>query len=296
MLVPLILGIVLIIAFVIWEAKFAPYPMFPKRLNQATSILVCTLIITFISGANFFSILMFWPTQAFNVYGHDPVGVGVRGLPVGFGIMVGAVVVLVLLSVFRGGNKILMIISSILMTAGCGALAVANANNLAQLWGILVVAGLGIGGIVVPASIITTIICPDDLIATVAALTLSIRVIGGSIGYCVYYNVFVSKFVPAATEHIGGVMVRGGITSTESIAAAISLTGASLIERIAEIPGVAGNQVLYDAIIKAGQVAYAEAYVYVYYTSIAFGGVSIVAACFLGDISKFMDDHVAVVM
>lgn len=30
-----------------------------------------------------------------------------------------------------------------------------------------------------------TIICPDDLIATVAALTLAIRVIGGSIGYCV---------------------------------------------------------------------------------------------------------------
>ena len=40
---------------------------------------------------------------------------------------------------------------------------------------------------------ITTIICPDDLIATVAALTLAIRVIGGSTGYCVYYNVFVSR-------------------------------------------------------------------------------------------------------
>jgi hypothetical protein len=30
--------------------------------------------------------------------------------------------------------------------------------------------------------------------------------------------------------------------------------------------------------------------------SIAFGAVSIVAACFLGDISKYMDDHIAVVM
>jgi hypothetical protein len=41
--------------------------------------------------------------------------------------------------------------------------------------------------------IAATIICPDDLIATVAALTLAIRVIGGSIGYCVYYNVFIGK-------------------------------------------------------------------------------------------------------
>jgi hypothetical protein len=47
------------------------------------------------------------------------------------------------------------------------------------MYPILVLAGLGIGGILVPASIITTIVCPDDLIATVSALTLSIRVIGG---------------------------------------------------------------------------------------------------------------------
>jgi hypothetical protein len=52
---------------------------FPKRLRREPRILALTLVITFISGANFFSILMFWPTQAFNVYGHDPVGVGVRG-------------------------------------------------------------------------------------------------------------------------------------------------------------------------------------------------------------------------
>jgi hypothetical protein len=71
---------------------------------------------------------------------------------------------------------------AVLKFLGCGALACADRFNLYKLWGILVVAGLGIGGIVVPASIITTIICPDDLIATVTALTLAIRVIGGSIG------------------------------------------------------------------------------------------------------------------
>lgn len=40
-------------------------------------------------------------------------------------------------------------------------MAVARTDNLHVLWGLLVLAGLGIGGIVVPASIITTIICPD---------------------------------------------------------------------------------------------------------------------------------------
>ena len=92
--------------------------MFPARLKQSPRILALTLVITFISGANFFSVLLFWPTQSFNVYGQDPVGVGIRGLPVGFSILAGAVVVLFLLSIFRGHNRELMIVSSIIMTAG----------------------------------------------------------------------------------------------------------------------------------------------------------------------------------
>ncbi|KAF3046268.1 hypothetical protein E8E11_000634 [Didymella keratinophila] len=293
-LAPLVLGAVMIVAFVLWEAKWAKHPMFPKRLRQEPRILGLTLVITFISGANFFSILMFWPTQAFNVYGHDPVGVGIRGIPVGFSILAGACIVLWLLSVLRGHNKELLIASSVLMTAGCGSLAIARVDNLNQLWGLLILAGLGIGGIVVPASIISTIICPDDLIATVAALTLAIRVIGGSVGYCVYYNVFISKFVPSATHYIGGVMVtKLNITSPKVIEEAIVITGASLLPLLEELPGIKGVPGAYEAVVLAGQLAYAEAYKWVYYVSIAFGGVSILAACFLGDISKYMDDHVA---
>lgn len=296
-LAPLILGVVLLVAFVLWEAYGAKHPMFPKRLRQDPRILGLTLVITFISGANFFSILMFWPTQAFNVYGHDPIGVGVRGIPVGFSILAGACIVLWMLSVLRGHNKELLIASSVLMTAGCGALAIGRVDNLYQLWGLLVVAGLGIGGIVVPASIITTIICPDDLIATVAALTLAIRVIGGSIGYCIYYNVFISKFVPAAIHYIGGTMVtKLNITSEAVIEEAIGITGASLLPALQELPGIKDVPGAYEMVVYAGQLAYAEAYKYVYYVSIAFGAISILAACFLGDISKYMDDHVAVVM
>ncbi|KAI4148017.1 MAG: hypothetical protein LQ340_005280 [Diploschistes diacapsis] len=296
-LAPLFIGAAFIVAFVVWELRFAKFPMFPGRLKQAPRTLILTLIITFISGANFFSILMFWPTQAFNVYGHDPVGVGLRGLPVGFSILAGACIVLWLLSVFRGHNKELMIVSSILMTAGCGAMAVADVNNIYQVWGILVLAGLGIGGIVVPASIISTIICPDDLIATVAALTLAIRVLGGSIGYCIYYNVFYSKFISNAEFYIGGAMIEDlQIHNLTYITDAITLTGAALLEDLNLIPGIAGNQTAYDIVVAAGQITYAESYKYVYYVSIAFGAISIIAACFLEDITKFMDDHVAVVM
>ncbi|KAJ6003180.1 hypothetical protein N7451_005727, partial [Penicillium sp. IBT 35674x] len=296
-LAPLIIGFLLLVAFAFWEVYGAKYPIFPTRLKQEPRTLGLTLVITCISGCNFFSVLMFWPTESFNVYGHDPVEVGLRSLPIGFAILAGACIVLVLLSVFRGHNKELLIVSSILMTAGCGALSIGRVDNMYQMWGLLVLAGLGIGGIVVPASIITTIICPDDLIATISALTLSIRVVGGGIGYTIYYNVFISKFVPKATYYIGGAMeMYLNITDVEVITEVITLTGASLLDEIKEIPGIAGNETAYQIVVEAGQLAYAESYKYVYYVSIAFGVISIISACFLGNITKYMTNHVAVVM
>ena len=86
------------------------------------------------------------------------------------------------------------------------------------------------------------------------------------------------------------------ITSPLLIKEAIELTGASLLEELNMIPGIGGVPGAHELVVAAGQIAYAEAYKYVYYVSIAFGTISIIAACFLGDISKYMDDHVAVVM
>ncbi|KIW83626.1 hypothetical protein Z517_02872 [Fonsecaea pedrosoi CBS 271.37] len=294
-LLPMILGFLLLfVAFPIWEVKFAKFPMFPSRMKQETRLLTLTLIITAISGSNFFSILMFWPTQAFNVYGHDPVGVGLRTLPIGFAILAGCVVVLVLLSVLNGQIRSLLLGSSILMTAGCGALATANLHNIHQIYGILVVAGLGIGGIVVPASIITTIICPDDVIATVTALTLSIRVVGGCIGYAIYYNVFVNHFSTQVVEKIAGVMtVTLGVQDPNEILSAITATSNSLIEDLRLLPSIGDNDTAFELVVTAGQLAYSESYKWVYYVSIAFGGLAIVCSMFLGSIDTYMNDHIA---
>lgn len=130
-----------------------------------------------------------------------------------------------------------------------------------------------------------------------AALTLAIRVIGGSIGYTAYYNVFVSKFTPNAIYYIGGAMeLELGIVDPTVIKDVIVLTGASLLNEIAQLPGIAGNTTAYEIVVGAGQLAFAESYKYVYLVSIAFGAISVIAACFLGNIDKYMDDHVAVVM
>ncbi|KAK4232363.1 major facilitator superfamily domain-containing protein, partial [Podospora fimiseda] len=291
---PLVCGIMALVGFAAWERLYAKHPMIPRYMGKHPWTLALTFIITFISGANFFSVLMLWPSQAYNVYGHDPVGVGIRGLPFAFGIFGGCVISLVLLSWFHGTIKWILFGSSVLMTAGCGALAAARVDNINTVYAILLIAGLGVGGIVVPASTITAIICPSDVIATVTALTIAIRIVGGAIGYAVYYNVFVAKLVPELTRIVGGACVQAGIHNEDTIGAIIVLTGESLIDQIKHLNGV--TEEAWEHIVAAGQVAYANAYPWVYYCSIAFGLVSILASLFLGDLSDIMDDTVAVVI
>lgn len=48
----------------------------------------------------------------------------------------------------------------------------------------------------------------------------------------------------------------------------IALTGASLLDVIKELPPVAATPGAYEAIVRAGQIAYTLAYRYVYYVSV----------------------------
>lgn len=212
-------------------------------------------------------------------------------MPFAFGTMAGCVISLVMLSWLKGNIKWILFVSSTLMTLGCGLLAIARVDNIQTVYGVLFIAGLGVGGVVVPASTITAIICPSDVIATVTALTIAIRIVGGAIGYAIYYNVFVSKLPPQLMQIVGGTCVKVGIEH-DKIEQIIQMTGASLVNEIKHLPFV--NETQWHAIVAAGQVAYSHAYPWAYYCSIAFGGVSMLASLFLGDLN--MDDTVAVVL
>jgi hypothetical protein len=59
----------MIIAFFVWEL-YTPYPMVPRALfSKAKKTMIVILLITFLSGGNYFAMLLFWPTQVYNVYG-----------------------------------------------------------------------------------------------------------------------------------------------------------------------------------------------------------------------------------
>lgn len=169
-------------------------------------------------------------------------------------------------------------------------MAVVDPNNAGLAVGLATVAGFGIGGVIVPSATIAMTACPDSLIATATALTLTIRFVGGSIGYSIYYNVFTEKLTTRLPTKILEFALQAGLpesSATEFVT--IFLTSP------ANVTSVAGVTV---AVVKAATIgsrwAYSDALSYVWYVSIPFGVLSIIGCFMIGDISQFMTNRIAV--
>jgi hypothetical protein len=196
-----------------------------------------------------------------------------------------------------------MIFFTALMTAGTGAVAVSTPQNLNTIYAIVTLASIGVGGVIIPSSIIAQIACPDELIATITAITLSIRYIGGAIGFAVYSNLFFRKVTDNLTE----------LVATETLAGQLIVNpttpqGLGVIAHITELIGNArfnevkvilatSPQVLrrdaYPVIIASAQEAFALAYKWPYYVSIAFGALCFILSFFVGDIGSLLTAQVA---
>ena len=111
----LIIGIFLIIAWVVWEWKFAPHPMIPRELYQGQRVVALAFLVAFIAGFDFYSLINFFPLSFSTLWDPDPVQVGLKGLGYGISTTAGAVFWNALLSTKLPARYILMI-SSILMS------------------------------------------------------------------------------------------------------------------------------------------------------------------------------------
>jgi hypothetical protein len=73
---------------------------------------VLTLIITALSGANYWSLAAFWPLECQELFGPDGMKVALYVLPYLFSVSIGMILVNWGISAFRGANRELLTICS----------------------------------------------------------------------------------------------------------------------------------------------------------------------------------------
>ncbi|KAK1045748.1 hypothetical protein LTR74_018084 [Friedmanniomyces endolithicus] len=203
-------------AFVVSEWKIANVPMIPRELFAGQQIFAMAYIVAFIAGMWYYALINFLPFVKEAVYVTSPVKTGLKGLGPDFTVTFGAVLVNTALSIWKGHNRELLLGSAIMATASGGALAAANPTNPHVAIAVEILAGFGIGGILVPAATIAFTVCPDEVIATCTALSLSMRVIGGSIVYAIYDNVSINELTAKLPVFVGTFAVKAGLPLTSA--------------------------------------------------------------------------------
>lgn len=92
---------------------------------------------------------------------------------------------------------------------------------------------------------------------------------------------------------IGPAVIKAGVLSPLEFYHIVLAIAGNLDNTLPSFPALDTPEKVHDVIL-ASRLAWQESFPEVYYVSIAFGGVAIVASCFLPNLRKFMDGHVAV--
>jgi hypothetical protein len=173
------------------------------------------------------------------------------------------------------------------------------------------IASFGVGGVLVPAATVAMLVCPDALITTAAAMSLSIRTVGGSIGYSIYYNIFATKLEKNLPAYVAKYAIKAGLPITSATQfVTIFLTDPTALAT-AGIPGL--TPAVIAGARKGTQWAFSESLKYVWvridpqpycerrkkltiskFTSIAFGSIAIICTILLPSTKKYQTNRVAV--
>lgn len=155
---------------------------------------------------------------------------------------------------------------------------------------------IGVGGVLVPNQVIITTITPDDLIASVTALTVGLRSQCQVIGLSIFYNRFVNEVTKNAFKDLLPAVLRAGIFDPKVITDMVTALTAVPFYQYAPLIPQLNNTANYELVKEAAIKTFSKSFSLIYYITIPFGVTACIAATCMGDVSKYMDNHVAVII
>jgi len=275
-IVCIIVGVILITAFGIWEWKGTTTGLLSHDLFVHPNFKYAS-ILTVVGGIILFGGQAFLPQEVIYLYTHDAVLTGVYALPFNVASMIGAIVGGIWMTKSGEAKPAIMFAFALLVLGNCLMLYLKPHMEFAAWFFPTAFLGTSVGIVTTMLIVVVTICTPNHLIAAGVSVIASTRALGGSVGTVIFSQIFaakVKKYIPAA---IATAAVKAGLAP-----AAVPLLVDGLltgnVTMIEMIPGI--TPTLIGVASEAMSVGYAEAFRYVWYSLLPFSALSL-ALCFL---------------
>lgn len=221
-LAPLLAGVVLLAGFIAWERR-AGHPIVDLALFSNRDFTIGAALST-VANFALFGLLFVMPQYFQDVGGSDPLGTGLRLLPMIGGMVVATRVGPVLLK--RAGSRVVIITGLVLCTVALSLGASTDVDTgypFAAMW--ITVLGAGIGLTMPAAMTIAVGALSRDHAGSGSGLLQALRQVGGTVGVAVLGTVLSSGYhahlrdggVPASARDAARSSVAGGIQAAHRL-------------------------------------------------------------------------------
>ncbi|EON65856.1 hypothetical protein W97_05098 [Coniosporium apollinis CBS 100218] len=286
-LVPLLIGAAtFLIAFPIWEVyspdtitKLCPPAVF-KNVRGFT----LPLCVIFVSGMLLISLQVLWPQEVQLLFTTVPTTVGWYSLSYNAASTLGALVSGVLFARIRRTRWQFLVVT-ILQTIFIASMASVDQHTPRRAIGLVIVAAFSVGASQIIGLLIIQFGAKDCQIGVATGAT------GGAIAIAIYGSIIQDKVSQDLAPGVAAAAIEAGLAPSAVVSFIEALTSRSAAA-LGAVEGI--TPAIIAAGAKAVQTVYADAFRLVYLVSLAFGGISIIAAIFVRSVDDALTSQVAV--
>ena len=192
-------GIVLLLAFLLIEGRFAKAPLMPLRIFRARSLSAANAILLLVGGATF-GMWFFFSLYLQDVLGFSPLKAGVTFLPMTLAIVVGSMVASRI--TIRVGPKRLLIAGMLCLSAGLLLFSriTTSGGYVDEMLAPGLLTAFGMSFAFIPATICATSGVPRHEAGLASAVLNTARLFGGALGLAILAAIATSH-TDAALHH-----------------------------------------------------------------------------------------------
>ncbi|KAF7554035.1 hypothetical protein G7Z17_g3246 [Cylindrodendrum hubeiense] len=282
----LIIGIVTVIAFFIWEGFFCKVqPLMPPRVFKNIGFVAIVTIAT-VASIVYYSLTVLWPTIISTIYTTDSIKIGWQSSVVGGGVLLGQALSGIAIS-YVPKLKYQCIGAAVLVFSFVTAMSSLSKDRWAATitFGTIACTAVGyIENVAVPG--VTLLWGPQDIGLATGVLG-SIRALGGAVAQSLYVSVLNTELATRIPEYVTPAATDAGLPSDSLAALFAGITAGDF----STVPGVTDKVV--TAVSAALVKAYANSFHIVFYATIPFSCILLVAACLVPNVEKYLTSNVA---
>ncbi|CAK7202067.1 hypothetical protein SEUCBS139899_004787 [Sporothrix eucalyptigena] len=285
---PIVVGAVLVAVFFLYQVYMPlKQPLMPIRLLKIRNF-SAVVIVGCVGQMVYYALNLLWPTIITTFLTTDNIKIGLMSSTTGAGLAVGEVIIAPFFKML-GHPNYQLVAWSILLTVLTALMALVDQNGQTLSLILTTLAGLCVGVVECITIVISGLVVPPEDIGASQGFYTSMRAVTGTIALSIYVSVYSARLPVFIDRDVTAAATNAGLPAS-SLPDVFTALNNGTTAALDAVPGM--NSTIAQAVTDGNLLGYHQAFKLVFLSTIAFGGIAIIASFFVQDVSMYLNNFV----